>query len=150
MRTADCVVGGFRYASAGQAVDSLLLGLYDDGLLYLVGFTSTFSQQEKLNLLQIVEPLIEPLGFTGNPPGGPSRWSTNHSAEWQPLKPKLVEEVQYDHFSGNRFRHGKSFLHWRPDKSPEACSIDRSNLRFGIEAETLEEFSIRQIPDRGR
>ena len=117
---------------------------------FIVGFTSTFSQQEKLKLLQIVEPLIEPLGFTGNPPGGPSRWSTNHSAEWQPLKPKLVEEVQYDHFSGNRFRHGKSFLHWRPDKSPEACSIDRSNLRFGIEAETLEEFSIRQIPDRGR
>ena len=84
MRTADCVVGGFRYASAGQAVDSLLLGLYDDGLLHHVGFTSTFSQQEKLNLLQIVEPLIEPPGFTGNAPGGPSRWSTNHSAEWQP------------------------------------------------------------------
>ena len=63
MRTADCVVGGFRYASAGQAVDSLLLGLYDDGLLHHVGFSSTFSQQEKLNLLQIVEPLIEPPGF---------------------------------------------------------------------------------------
>lgn len=130
MRTADCVVGGFRYASAGQAVDSLLLGLYDDGLLYLVGFTSTFSQQEKLNLLQIVEPLIEPLGFTGNPPGGPSRWSTNHSAEWQPLKPKLVVEVRYDYFTGNRFRHGKNFLRWRPDKSPEACSIDQVKAAF--------------------
>ena len=98
-------------------MDSLLLGLYDDGLLHHVGFTSTFSQQEKLNLLQIVEPLIEPPGFTGNAPGGPSRWSTNHSAEWQPLKPKLVVEVQYDHFTGNRFRHGTRFLRWRPDKS---------------------------------
>src|SRR4030095_14010329 len=105
MRTADCVVGGFRYASAGQAVVSLLLGLYDDGLLDHVGFTSTFSQQEKLNLLQIVEPLIEPLGFTGNPPGGPSRWSTNHSAEWPPLRTKLVEEGQNDHFPGHLFTH---------------------------------------------
>jgi ATP-dependent DNA ligase len=130
MHTADCVLGGFRYASAGQAVDSLLLGLYDDGLLHHVGFTSTFSQQEKLNLLQIVEPLIEPPGFTGNAPGGSSRWSTNHSAEWQPLKPKLVVEVQYDHFTGNRFRNGTRFLRWRPDKSPEACSIDQVKPAF--------------------
>jgi ATP-dependent DNA ligase len=99
-------------------------------LLHRVGFTSTLSQQEKLKLLQIVEPLIEPPGFTGNAPGGPSRWSTNHSAEWQPLKPKLVVEVQYDHFTGNRFRHGPRFLCWRPDKSPEACSIDQVKPAF--------------------
>ena len=88
---------------SGPAVDSLLVGLYDDGLLHHVGFTSTFSQQEKLNLLQIVEPLIEPPGFTGNAPGGPRRWSTDHSAEWQ---------------------------RWRPDKSPEACAIDQVKPAF--------------------
>jgi ATP-dependent DNA ligase len=125
LRTADCVVGGFRYASEGRAVGSLLLGLYEDGLLHHVGFTSGFSQSEKKALLQKVEPLIEPPGFTGNAPGGPSRWSTKRSAEWQPLKPKLVVEVQYDHFTGNRFRHGTKFLRWRPDKLPRACSIEQ-------------------------
>ena len=125
LRTADCVVGGFRYASERRAVGSLLLGLYDDGLLHHVGFTSSFSQQEKKALLQKLKPLIEPPGFTGNAPGGPSRWSTKRSAEWQPLKPKLVVEVQYDHFTGNRFRHGTRFLRWRSDKSPKSCSIDQ-------------------------
>jgi ATP-dependent DNA ligase len=125
LRTADCVVGGFRYASEGRAVGSLLLGLYDDGLLHHVGFTSSFSQPEKKMLLQKVEPLIQPPGFTGNAPGGPSRWVTKRSAEWRPLKPKLVVEVQYDHFTGNRFRHGTRLLRWRPDKSPKSCSMDQ-------------------------
>ncbi len=125
LRTADCVVGGFRYASEGRAVGSLLLGLYDDGLLHHVGFTSSFSQPEKKTLLQKVEPLIQPPGFTGNAPGGPSRWVTKRSAEWQPLKPKLVVEVQYDHFTGNRFRHGTRLLRWRPDKSPKSCLMDQ-------------------------
>jgi len=124
-RTADCVVGGFRYASEGRAVGSLLLGLYDDGLLHHVGFTASFSQPEKKTLLQKVEPLIQPPGFTGNAPGAPSRWVTKRSAEWQPLKPKLVVEVQYDHFTGNRFRHGTRLLRWRPDKSPKSCSMDQ-------------------------
>ena len=126
LRTVDCVVGGFRYASEGRALGSLLLGLYDDdGLLHHVGFTSSFSRPERKALLQKVEPLIQPPGFTGNAPGGPSRWSTKRSAEWQPLKPKLVVEVQYDHFTGNRFRHGTRFLRWRPDKSPKSCSLDQ-------------------------
>ena len=125
LRTADCVVGGFRYASERRAVGSLLLGLYDDGLLHHVGFTSSFSQQEKKALLQKLKPLIEPPGFTGNAPGGPSRWSTQRSAEWQPLKPKLIVEVQYDHFTGNRFRHGTRFLRWRSDKSPKSCPMDQ-------------------------
>ena len=64
-------------------------------------------------------------GFTGQAPGGPSRWSTARSAEWQPLAPKLVVEVQYDHFSGGRFRHGTSFLRWRPDKAPAQCTIEQ-------------------------
>jgi ATP-dependent DNA ligase len=126
LRTADCVVGGFRYASKQPVVGSLLLGLYDDrGLLHHVGFTSGFTQKERKDLLKKVEPLIKPPGFTGNAPGGPSRWSTERSTEWQPLKPKLVVEVQYDHFTGNRFRHGTKVLRWRPDKVPETCSMDQ-------------------------
>src|SRR5215216_3771634 len=110
-RSADCVVGGFRYATNKIAnrkvVGSLLLGLYDDqGFLHHVGFTSAIKQQEKLALTAKLEPLIAPPGFTGNAPGGPSRWSTERSAQWCPLKPKLVIEVCYDHFSGERFRHG--------------------------------------------
>ena len=124
MRTAECVVGGFRYASKGKLVGSLLLGLYDDGgLLHHVGFTSNIPNDQKPALTKKLESLVKPPGFTGQAPGGPSRWSTARSAEWQPLAPKLVVEVQYDHFSGGRFRHGTSFLRWRPDKPPRRCSI---------------------------
>jgi ATP-dependent DNA ligase len=125
-RSADCVVGGFRYAAnklnGERVVGSLLLGLYDsDGLLHHVGFTSAIKAQEKLALTAKLEPLVAKPGFTGNAPGGPSRWSTERSAQWCPLKPKLVVEVTYDHFSGERFRHGTSILRWRPDKAPEQC-----------------------------
>ena len=124
MRTAECVVGGFRYASKGKLVGSLLLGMYDDGgLLHHVGFTSNIPNDQKPALTKKLESLVKPPGFTGQAPGGPSRWSTARSAEWQPLAPKLVVEVQYDHFSGGRFRHGTSFLRWRPDKPPRRCSI---------------------------
>jgi ATP-dependent DNA ligase len=124
LRTADCVVGGFRYASKGKAVGSLLLGLYDGaGLLHHVGFCSSFKTAERAKLAKTVEPLIEPPGFTGQAPGGPSRWSTERSTEWQPLAPKLVIEVQYDHFTGGRFRHGTKFLRWRPDKAPKQCRM---------------------------
>jgi ATP-dependent DNA ligase len=124
MRTADCVVGGFRYASKGKVVGSLLLGLYDDeGLLHHVGFTSSFHDAEKKELTKKLEPLIAPPGFTGNKPGGPSRWSTKRTSEWEPLKTKLVVEVQYDHFTGGRFRHGTRFLRWRPDKKPQQCDF---------------------------
>jgi ATP-dependent DNA ligase len=124
MRTAECVVGGFRYASKGKLVGSLLLGLYDDeGLLHHVGFTSSIKAADKAALTTKLERLIKPPGFTGQAPGGPSRWSTARSAEWQPLAPKLVVEVQYDHFDGGRFRHGTSFLRWRPDKDPRQCTM---------------------------
>ena len=125
IRTADCVVGGFRYATGSKtAVGSLLLGLYDrKGLLNHVGFSSSFKTEERKKLAKLLEPLISPPGFTGNAPGGPSRWSTERSTEWQPLKPKLVAEVQYDHFTGGRFRHGTRFLRWRPDKSPKSCTM---------------------------
>jgi ATP-dependent DNA ligase len=124
IRTADCVVGGFRYATGSKTlVGSLLLGLYENGLLNHVGFCSSFKTEERKKLTAMLEPLIEPPGFTGNAPGGPSRWSTERSTEWQPLKPKLVVEVRYDHFTGGRFRHGTGFLRWRPDKSPKSCTM---------------------------
>jgi ATP-dependent DNA ligase len=129
-RSADCVIGGFRYATnqlnGKKTVGSLLLGLYDDeGLLHHVGFTSAIKQQEKPALTAKLEPLIATPGFSGNAPGGPSRWSTERSAQWCPLKPKLVVEVCYDHFSGERFRHGTSILRWRPDKAPKQCTFDQ-------------------------
>jgi ATP-dependent DNA ligase len=129
-RSADCVVGGFRYATkrlkGKKVVGSLLLGLYDDdGLLHHVGFTSAIKQAEKPALTAKLEPLVAKPGFTGNAPGGPSRWSTERSAQWCPLRPKLVVEVSYDHFSGERFRHGTSILRWRPDKAPKQCSFDQ-------------------------
>ena len=126
LRTADCVVGGFRYASGERRVGSLLLGLYDDrGLLHHVGFTSAISDRDKPALTARLKKLIEPPGFTGDAPGGPSRWSTERSAEWQPLRPELVVEVRYDHVTGDRFRHGTQLVRWRPDKSPRQCTFDQ-------------------------
>jgi ATP-dependent DNA ligase len=125
-RSADCVVGGFRYNEGSREVGSMLLGLYDDaGLLHHVGFTSSIAQREKKALTAKLEKLIGPPGFTGNAPGGPSRWSTARSGLWQPLKPKLVAEVRYDHFTGERFRHGTKFLRWRPDKRPRQCTMEQ-------------------------
>jgi ATP-dependent DNA ligase len=125
-RTADCVVGGFRYAEAKPEVGSLLLGLYDeDGLLHHVGFTSAIAAKDRPALTKKLEKLIEPPGFTGNAPGGPSRWNTDRTAQWQPLQPKLVVEVRYDQVTGRRFRHGTGFLRWRPDKSPRQCTFDQ-------------------------
>ena len=129
LRTADCVVGGFRYATKGKFVGSLLLGLYDDeGKLNHVGFTSSFKTEDRPRLLKTLEPFItdeKACGFSGNAPGGPSRWSTERSTEWVPLRNKLVCEVQYDHFSGGRFRHGCKFLRWRPDKAPQQCTYEQ-------------------------
>ena len=126
MRTADCVVGGFRYGAKERVVGSLLLGLFDDaGSLNHVGFTSNIKAAEKPALTKKLEKLVEEPGFTGNRPGGPSRWSTERSGEWEPLAPKLVVEIQYDHFSGGRFRHGTRFLRWRPDKSPRQCTMEQ-------------------------
>ena len=124
MRTADCVVGGFRYAAKEPLVGSLLLGLFDeDGLLNHVGFTANIKTDERPALTRKLEGLVKPPGFTGRAPGGPSRWSTERSGEWKPLATKLVAEVQYDHFSGERFRHGTRFLRWRPDKARRQCVI---------------------------
>jgi ATP-dependent DNA ligase len=124
LRTADCVVGGFRYLEKEPLVGSLLLGLYNKaGELDHVGFTSSISAKARPRLTRKLEKLIKPPGFTGKAPGGPSRWSNKRSSEWQPLGPRLVAEVQFDHFTGGRFRHGTKFLRWRPDKKPAECTI---------------------------
>lgn len=125
-RSADCVVGGFRYGTNSKAVGSLLLGLYNEqGLLDHVGFTSGFKNEDRKALTAKLEKLVAPPGFTGDKPGGPSRWSTKRSVDWQPLKPKLVVEICYDHFSGGRFRHGTRLLRWRPDKAPRQCTKEQ-------------------------
>jgi len=130
MRTADCVVGGFRYGTGSKTVGSLLLGLYDkEGLLQHVGFCSTIKASDRPELTKRLEALIEPPGFTGRAPGGPSRWSTERSGQWEPLKPSLVVEVRFDHFSQGRFRHGTKLLRWRPDKLPQQCTMDQVEKR---------------------
>ena len=124
VRSVECVVGGFRYGEKSDLVGSLLLGLYDEeGLLHHVGFTSAFANEDKPALTKRLEKLIQSPGFTGDAPGGPSRWSTRRSAEWQPLKTELVVEVTYDHVSGGRFRHGTDLVRWRPDKPPGQCTL---------------------------
>jgi ATP-dependent DNA ligase len=126
LRSADCVVGGFRYNENSPLVGSLLLGLYDKrGRLNHVGFTSTIKREDKPALTKKLKAMAGPPGFTGNAPGGPSRWATKRSGEWVPLKPKLVVEVCYDHFTGERFRHGTRLLRWRPDKAPKQCTMDQ-------------------------
>ena len=125
-RTADCVVGGFRYAEKKHEVGSLLLGLYDeDGLLHHVGFTSAIPAKDRPALTRKLEELIKPPGFTGNAPGGPSRWSTERTGQWEPLKPVLVVEVRYDQVTARRFRHGTGFVRWRPDKAPKRCTFEQ-------------------------
>lgn len=126
LRTADCVVGGFRYGTNSKQVGSLLLGLYNDaGLLDHVGFTSSIPNAARKAVTQRLEKLRGGSGFTGAAPGGPSRWSTERSTEWEPLKPKLVVEVCYDHVTGNRFRHGTKLMRWRPDKAPSQCTFEQ-------------------------
>ena len=142
LRTVDCVIGGFRYASSAPVIGSLLLGLYDEeGLLHHVGFTSAFKTEEKADLTKKFEALKKAPGFTGNAPGGPSRWSTERSAQWEPVAPKMVVEVTYDHFTGDRFRHGTKIVRWRKDKAPRQCTLDQVAHREGKSLALLESAS---------
>jgi ATP-dependent DNA ligase len=126
LRTADCVVGGFRYLQGTRQIGSLLLGLYDnEGLLHHVGFTSTISNAERSALTTRLKKLASEHSFTGRTPGAPSRWSNERSAEWTPLKPKLVVEVRYDHVGDGRFRHGTKLMRWRPDKAARQCTFEQ-------------------------
>jgi ATP-dependent DNA ligase len=94
-------------------------------LLQHVGFCSGLKREERQDLLPRLKALVSPPGFTGRAPGGPSRWSAGRSTAWEPLKPVLVVEVAYDHFTGGRFRHGARLIRWRPDKAPEQCKMDQ-------------------------
>jgi ATP-dependent DNA ligase len=124
IRSADCVVGGFRYGTDSAEVGSLLLGLYNDrGELDHVGFTSGLAASEKPELTKKLKAFRGKPGFTGKAPGGPSRWSTERSASWESLRHELVVEVQYDQITGNRFRHGTRLVRWRPDKAPHQCTL---------------------------
>jgi ATP-dependent DNA ligase len=126
-RTADCVVGGFRWASgAAGEIGSLLLGLYaGDGQLHYVGHTSSFSRDQRRRVTAASVPLRGGSGFSGDAPGGPSRWASERSTEWEPVAPEKVVEVEYHHASGGRFRHGTRLLRFRPDKDPRACTLEQ-------------------------
>jgi ATP-dependent DNA ligase len=126
LKTADCVVGGFRYLEGTRSVGSLLLGLYDDeGRLVYIGHSSSIKKSERDALTKQLEALRGENPFEVRVPGGPSRWATEKSAEWQPLRPELVCEVEYDYFSQGRFRHGSKFLRWRPEKKPRQCTMEQ-------------------------
>jgi ATP-dependent DNA ligase len=123
-RTADCVVGGYRKGKNG--VGSLLLGLYDrEGKLNYVGFTSSFSDEDRAALARKLARDEGPSPFTGSSPGGPSRWSRGRSSDWIALQGDLVAEVTYDQVTGGRFRHGTTFQRWRPDKRPGHCTREQ-------------------------
>jgi ATP-dependent DNA ligase len=123
--TADCVVGGFRSSKDG-AIASLLLGLYDDdGKLHHVGFVGSMSAEQRLRAAELLKPIVEAPGFTGAAPGGPSRWRRAETAQWFPVRPKIVVEIAFDHVTARRFRHAARLLRWRPDKQPRECTMEQ-------------------------
>src|SRR5688572_12279112 len=140
-RTADCVVAGFRWHKQGPGthVGSLLLGLYDDaGTLHHVGVTSSFTMARRKELTQELAPLRKDallehpwrewagaMDASTRMPGGQSRWSAGKDLSWEPLRIERVCEVKYDHLQGDRFRHGTTFVRWRPDKRPPDCRYDQ-------------------------
>jgi ATP-dependent DNA ligase len=140
IRTADCVVAGFRWHKSGRdAVGSLLLGLYDrKRQLQHVGVTSAFTMATRKALAKELEPLrkramdahpwrewASAAGELSRMPGGQSRWSAGKDLSWEPLRIERVCEVKYDHLQGDRFRHAAIFLRWRPDKPPQDCTYDQ-------------------------
>jgi ATP-dependent DNA ligase len=140
VRSADCVVAGFRwYKERDDAVGSLLLGLYDEaGVLHHVGVTSAFTMAVREQLAKELAPLrtgVEQhpwrewagavVGDALRMPGAQSRWSGGKDLSWEPLKPERVCEVKYDHLQGRRFRHATTFIRWRIDKAPADCRYDQ-------------------------
>ncbi len=139
VRTADCVVGGFRWHKDGEGiVGSLLLGLYDKkGVLHHVGVASAFTMDRRRELAQELEPLRADAlkdhpwrdwkagSEASRMPGATSRWTGGKDLSWEALRIERVVEVKYDHLQGDRFRHAAHFLRWRPDKAPEECRYDQ-------------------------
>ena len=142
-RTIDCVVGGFRWYKdqKGEALGSLLLGLYRGKTLHYVGHASNFKKEQRRELVKFLEPyrnVSDGEGFgTGRTPGGISRWTQTADVSWERLRPELVCEVAFDHLQGERFRHAASFHRWRPDKPPKECTFDQ--------IDTVVPFELRQI-----
>lgn len=140
LRTADCMVGGFRWYKneEGRAIGSLLLGLYDgEGVLHFVGHTSSFKAGERRELVEVVAPYRtedEDVSFgQGRTPGGPSRWNQGKDTSWERLRPELVCEVTFDYLQGERFRHAATFKRWRPDKPPTECTFDQLEATVPME-----------------
>jgi ATP-dependent DNA ligase len=122
VRTADLVVAAFRFGKAEGTLGSLILGAYDDkGELHVVGHTSGFKAKEKRDFLEILEPYRT--GERGS--GEPSRWKSEEELVWEGLRPELVVEVNFDHITGNRIRHGAKFVRWRDDKDPSECTLEQ-------------------------
>ena len=153
VRTADCVVAGFRWHKSGKdAVGSLLLGLYDDrGVLQHVGVTSSFTMVTRRQLAVELAPLRKN-AFDNHPwrewaqaagdtmtrmPGAQSRWSAGKDLSWEPVRIERVCEVEYDHLQGNRFRHAAFFLRWRSDKPPSDCRYDQLEVTRPYELEKV-------------
>jgi len=147
-RTADCVVGGFRWHKVGGVVGSLLLGLFDDaGVLHHAGVASGFSAARREEFVETLEPYRKnalkghPWQIDGQPagrvPGGQSRWSAGKDLSWEPLRPELVAEVSYDHLQGDRFRHATSFARWRPDREPASCTYSQLDTPVPTELEDV-------------
>ena len=142
-RTADCVVGGFRWYRGGAGVGSLLLGLYDaEHTLQHVGVASGFSSTMRSELVEMLSPYrvdaVDHPWLAAQPmasrlPGGPSRWSRGKDSSFEPLRPELVSEVAYDHLQGDRFRHATTFVRWRPDRSPQSCTYDQLDTPVPLE-----------------
>jgi len=121
VRTADCVVVGWRPGKEEGTVGSLILGLYDGGELRVVGHTSGFQAKEKRELVARLAPYET--GERGS--GDPSRWAAGRDLEWIEVRPELVVEVSFDHVSDGRIRHGTKVLRWREDKAPADCTFDQ-------------------------
>lgn len=129
-RTADCVVGGYRFAKGSTSqVGSLLLGLYDDaGALDYIGFCSAFPAAERTALVETLRSVEGEPGFTGSAPGdAPSRWSRDPERDrsYVKLRHERVLEVAFDQVTGGRIRHGTKPVRWRPDKAARQCTLDQ-------------------------
>jgi ATP-dependent DNA ligase len=128
VRTIDAVVAGWRPGKEPDTVGALILGLYEssasalkDGELRVVGHCSGFTAQEKRRLVAFLRPYQT--GERGTAEA--SRWSAGRELEWVALRPELVVEIDFDHVSAGRIRHGAKLRRWRDDKDPRACTFDQ-------------------------
>src|SRR5256714_4857335 len=137
-RTADCVVGGFRWGNDGKRVASPSLGRSRGKSPASIGHTSRFAAAQRQELVSMLEPLRGGTSFEGGrAPGGPSRWSQDRDLAWEPLRPELVCEVAFDRLENDRFRHGVGFVRWRPDKSPKSCTMAQLKAEASVELKKL-------------